>query len=88
MYRPSKDENLALLSCLVEYAMECKVTVNGREWNARMSHYIAYVAHIVIIYETLTVTRFQTQLRMRHNHIDEMGLVRVKQVIEELRLSD
>ncbi|KAG2987810.1 hypothetical protein PC121_g21676 [Phytophthora cactorum] len=59
MYRPSKDENLALFSCLAGYedAMECKVTVNGREWNARISRYIAYVAHKVIIYETLTVNR-------------------------------
>ncbi|KAF1780791.1 hypothetical protein GQ600_4987 [Phytophthora cactorum] len=37
--------------------MECKVIINRREWNARMIRYIAYVAHKVIIYETLTITR-------------------------------
>ncbi|KAG4040917.1 hypothetical protein PC123_g23553 [Phytophthora cactorum] len=50
MYRPSKDENLALFSCLAGYedAMECKVTVNGREWNARISRYIAYPSILFI----------------------------------------
>ncbi|KAG3010130.1 hypothetical protein PC121_g5968 [Phytophthora cactorum] len=89
---PSKDESLALLSCLAgfEDAMDGNVTVNGREWNDKMSRYIAYVMREDLFYETFTVHEhlvFQAQLRMRRTHTDEMCLARVDQVIEDLGLS-
>uniref|UniRef100_H3GF88 ABC transporter domain-containing protein n=1 Tax=Phytophthora ramorum TaxID=164328 RepID=H3GF88_PHYRM len=90
---PSKDESLALLSCLAghEDAMEGNVTVNGREWNEKMSRYVAYVMREDLFYETLTVHDhlvIQAQLRMRHTHTDEMCLARVERVIEDMGLSE
>ncbi|OWZ17715.1 Multidrug resistance protein ABC transporter [Phytophthora megakarya] len=89
---PSKDESLALLSCLAGYqdAMEGNVTVNGREWNEKMNRYIAYVMREDLFYETLTVHEhlvIQAHLRMRRTHTDEMCLERVERVIEDMGLS-
>ncbi|KAG6623794.1 multidrug resistance protein ABC superfamily [Phytophthora cinnamomi] len=90
---PSKDESLALLSCLAGYedAMEGNVTVNGRQWNEKMNRYIAYVMREDLFYETLTVHEhlvMQAKLRMHRTHTDEMCLVRVERVIEDMGLSD
>ncbi|GMF22020.1 unnamed protein product [Phytophthora lilii] len=89
---PSKDESLALLSCLAGYedAMEGNVTVNGREWNEKMNRYIAYVMREDLFYETLTVQEhlvIQAQLRMRRTHTDEQCLERVERVIEDMGLA-
>ncbi|KAG7396347.1 hypothetical protein PHYBOEH_002450 [Phytophthora boehmeriae] len=88
---PSKDESLALLSCLAGYedAMEGNVTVNGRQWNKKMDRYIAYIMREDLFYETLTVHEHlltQAQLRMRRTHTDEMCLQRVEAVIEDMGL--
>ncbi|ETI39692.1 hypothetical protein F443_14726 [Phytophthora nicotianae P1569] len=90
---PSKDESLALLSCLAgfEDAMAGDVTVNGREWNSQMNRYISYIPREDLFYETLTVYEhlvFQAQLRMRRTHTNEMCLARVDQVIDDLELSE
>ncbi|POM73349.1 Multidrug resistance protein ABC Superfamily [Phytophthora palmivora] len=90
---PSKDESLALLSCLAGYedAMEGNVTVNGREWNEKMNRYIAYIMREDLFYETLTVHEhlvIQAQLRMRRTHSDEICLERVESVIEDMGLHD
>ncbi|GMF50967.1 unnamed protein product [Phytophthora fragariaefolia] len=90
---PSKDESLALLSCLAGYedAMEGNVTVNGRQWNEKMNRYIAYVMREDLFYETLTVHEhllIQAKLRMRRTHANEMCLERVERVIEDMGLSD
>ncbi|RLN56221.1 hypothetical protein BBP00_00008108 [Phytophthora kernoviae] len=89
---PSKDESLALLSCLAGYedAMGGSVTVNGRKWNEKMDRYIAYVMRENLFYETLTVHEhllIQAQLRMRRTHTDEMCLQRVETVIEDMGLT-
>ncbi|KAE9316777.1 hypothetical protein PF008_g18917 [Phytophthora fragariae] len=90
---PSKDESLALLSCLAGYqdAMEGNVTVNGRQWNEKMNRYVAYVMREDLFYETLTVHEhlvLQAQLRMRRTHSDAMCLERVERVMEDMGLSD
>ncbi|CAI5705212.1 hypothetical protein KXD40_008725 [Peronospora effusa] len=89
---PSRDESLALMSCLAgfEDAMEGNVTVNGHEWSEKMNHHIGYVMHEDLFYETLTVQEHliaQARLRMRRTHTDEMCLKRVEHVIVEMCLS-
>ncbi|KAF4045635.1 ABC-2 type transporter [Phytophthora infestans] len=90
---PSRDESVALLSCLAGFqdAMDGHVTVNGREWNDQMSRYVAYVPREDLFYETLTVHEhlvFQAQLRMRRTHTNDMCVARVEHVIDALELSD
>ncbi|KAF1787425.1 P-loop containing nucleoside triphosphate hydrolase [Phytophthora cactorum] len=78
---PSKDESLALLSCLAgfEDAMDGNVTVNGREWNDKMSRYIAYVMREDLFYETFTNTssfklNFACVVPTQTRFIEDLGL--------------